>query len=82
MIGNRSRLPRGRQCLDKDPEFFRSVHLVGEGLAREKEESKRRAEELWRSKVRGEAPAQCSVILLIEKLYDHRYSCFMYCYQI
>ena len=50
-IGSRSRLPRGRQRLDKDPEFFRSVHLVGEGLAREKEEAKRRAEELWRSKV-------------------------------
>lgn len=51
MIGSRSRLPRGRQQLDKDPEFFRSVHLVGEGLAREKEEAKRRADELWRSKV-------------------------------
>lgn len=51
MIGSRSRLPRGRQQLDKDPEFFRSVHLVGEGLAREKEEAKRKAEEQWRSKV-------------------------------
>ena len=51
MIGSRSRLPRGHQQLDKDPEFFRSVHLVGEGLAREKEEAKRRAEELWQSKV-------------------------------
>lgn len=51
MIGGRTRLPRGRHQLDKDPEFFRSVHLVGEGLAREKEEAKRRTEELWRSKV-------------------------------
>ncbi|CAN0241752.1 unnamed protein product, partial [Ectocarpus sp. 12 AP-2014] len=51
VIGSRSRLPRGRRQLDKNPEFFRSVHLVGEGLAREKEEEKRRTEELWRSKV-------------------------------
>lgn len=56
MIGSRLRLPRGRQCLTKDPDFFRSVHLVGEGLAREKEESKRQAEELWRSKVKGKHP--------------------------
>ncbi|CAM9490581.1 unnamed protein product, partial [Hapterophycus canaliculatus] len=34
-----------------DPGFFRSVHLVGEGLAREKEQAKQRAQELWRSKV-------------------------------
>lgn len=51
MIGSRTRLPRGRHQLEKDPDFFRSVHLVGEGLAREKEEAKRRTEELWRSKV-------------------------------
>ncbi|CAM9611592.1 unnamed protein product, partial [Sphacelaria rigidula] len=50
-IGSRSRLPRGRQQLEKNPEFFRSVHLVGEGLAKEKEEAKRRSEEIWRSKV-------------------------------
>lgn len=51
MIGSRSRLPRGYQHLEKDPEFFRSVHLVGEGLAREKAEIKRKEEELWRNKV-------------------------------
>lgn len=51
MIGSRTRLPRGNHQLEKDPDFFRSVHLVGEGLAREKEEAKRRTEELWRSKV-------------------------------
>lgn len=58
MIGSRSRLPRGRQKLEKDPEFFRSVHLVGDGLQREREETKRRAEELWRSKVMYPALAQ------------------------
>lgn len=44
-------MPRGRQQLEKNPEFFRSVHLVGEGLAKEKEEAKRKSEEIWRSKV-------------------------------
>lgn len=55
LIGSQVRLPRGRQHLEKDPEYFRSVHLVGEGLAKEKEEVKRKAEEFWRSKVNVDA---------------------------
>ncbi|CAM9261129.1 unnamed protein product, partial [Discosporangium mesarthrocarpum] len=51
LIGSRSRLPRGRQTIRADPDFFRSVHLVGDGLELEKAESRRKEEELWRSKV-------------------------------
>mmetsp|Transcript_7800 Transcript_7800/g.18584 ORF Transcript_7800/g.18584 Transcript_7800/m.18584 type:complete len:298 (+) Transcript_7800:71-964(+) len=50
-LGSSTRLPRGSMYLDKDPEFFRSVHLCGEGLAKEKEDNKKREEELWQSKV-------------------------------
>eukprot|EP00742_Colponemidia_sp_Colp-10_P004900 GILJ01005233.1.p1 GENE.GILJ01005233.1~~GILJ01005233.1.p1 ORF type:complete len:1081 (-),score=175.82 GILJ01005233.1:102-3344(-) len=34
-----------------DPSYFKSVHLVGDGIEKEKEEAKRKAVEDWKSKV-------------------------------
>ena len=50
-LGNPQRLPRGRLMLERDAEFFRSVHLCGEGLQKEMDEAKLREAELFRSKV-------------------------------
>eukprot|EP00736_Rhodelphis_marinus_P003466 Rmarinus@m.24685 len=39
------------QLFEKDPQFFKSVHLAGVGLALEKEKQAREEEEAWRRKV-------------------------------
>ncbi|CAM9755289.1 unnamed protein product, partial [Choristocarpus tenellus] len=51
LIGNRSRLPRGRMKSCVNPGFFQSVHLGGDGLAKEKADTKLKEEEIWKSKV-------------------------------
>eukprot|EP00891_Asterochloris_glomerata_P007094 jgi/Astpho2/7094/Aster-x1406 len=35
----------------KDPEYWKSVHLVGQGLARERQEAKQRELDAWKAKV-------------------------------
>ncbi|CAM9166251.1 unnamed protein product [Chrysoparadoxa australica] len=50
-VGSRRKLPRGRQLAKHDPNFFRSVHLVGDGLAKEMAMAKRAEAELWKSKL-------------------------------
>ena len=50
-LGNPQRLPRGRLMDERNADYFRSVHLCGEGLAAEELEAKRKAAELFNSKV-------------------------------
>lgn len=50
-LGSELRLPRGRLTLEKNSDFFKSVHLTGEGLALEKAETKRLEKAAWMSKV-------------------------------
>ena len=35
----------------KDPQYWKSVHLVGQGLARERQEAKQRELDAWKAKV-------------------------------
>ncbi len=48
--------------LEKDPHFFTSVHLCGEGLIKEQEAAKQREIEKWNSKVVVDDPHFHSII--------------------
>ena len=48
--------------LEKNPDFFTSVHLCGEGLIKEQEEAKQNEIEKWNSKVVVDDPHFYSII--------------------
>jgi len=50
-LGDYSKLPRGRLILSRDKDFFKSIHLSGDGLQKTLDDAKRMEEELWMSKV-------------------------------
>ncbi|CAM9835132.1 unnamed protein product, partial [Phaeothamnion confervicola] len=50
-VGDRRRLPRGRQVLEPDPLWTRSIHLVGEGLAAERVAAKKAEWDAWAARV-------------------------------
>jgi hypothetical protein len=50
-VGSEQRLPRGGMVLAPNPDFFRSVHLTGAGLAEEKRAQKAADEAAWLAKV-------------------------------
>jgi len=50
-VGHYAKLPRGRKMEEKNPDFFKSVHLTGAGLAQERAATKKREAELWQAKV-------------------------------
>lgn len=50
-LGNEKRLPRGRMTLEKNSDFYKSVHLTGAGLINEQLEQLEKEEKLWKSKV-------------------------------
>lgn len=50
-LGSERRLPRGRMTLDKNPDFYRSVHLTGAGLVEERAAQVAAEEAAWQAKV-------------------------------
>ena len=50
-VGSEQRLPRGKLTLNANPDYFKSVHLTGAGLADEKAAQKAAEEAAWQAKV-------------------------------
>ena len=50
-VGSEQRLPRGKITLNANPDYFKSVHLTGAGLAEEKLAQKAAEEAAWQAKV-------------------------------
>jgi hypothetical protein len=50
-LGSERRLPRGRMTLEKNSDYYRSVHLTGEGLAEERAQQIKKEQEAWMAKV-------------------------------
>lgn len=60
-IGDPRKLPRGKLTLEKDPKFFSSVHLSGDGLQKEMEEEAARQRQAWMDKWWTTSRSKCVV---------------------